>query len=255
MIMMLAMGKQFEPIEQAVLGLQQANGRLHYAKKPVVAAPFGMVLGGGCEILLGASAVCAHAELYAGLVEIGAGLIPGGGGNKEMLIRYLENIPADMTNDRFPFIQRAFEQIGMAKVSLSAAIARDMKILRNSDRVVMNRDELTWEAKRMAIGMYVGGYRPPAKPDNLILPGLPGVATFETGLYNMKQGGFVTEYEVHIARKLAYVLCGGDIEPNTAVDENRLLDLEREAFMSLVGEQKTIERMQSLLTSGKPLRN
>ncbi|RJO65057.1 MAG: 3-hydroxyacyl-CoA dehydrogenase/enoyl-CoA hydratase family protein [Myxococcales bacterium] len=255
MIMMLAMGGDFGPIEMAVRGLQQANGRLHYSNKPVVAAPFGMVLGGGCEILLGADAVCAHAELYTGLVEIGAGLIPGGGGNKEMLIRYLENIPADMKLDRFPFVQRVFEQIAMAKVSLSAYEARDMKILRTTDRIVMNRDEQITEAKKMAIGLFEGGYTPPKKPDYLILPGIPGVATFETGLYNMKMGGYVTEYETKIAKKLANVLCGGEVEPNTPVDEDRLLDLEREAFMSLVGEPKTIERMQSLLSSGKPLRN
>ena len=255
MIMMGAMGKQFDPIEQAITNLHKAIQRMKYSTKPVVTAPFGMALGGGCEIILAADAVCAHAELYAGLVEIGAGLIPGGGGNKNMLVRYLEGVPPDMKMDRWPFVQRVFEQIGMAKVSLSAPEALDMRILRMSDRIVMNREELNHEAKRMVLGMYQGGYRPPPRPDFLILPGLPGVATIQTGLYNMVQGGYVTEFETKIAAKLAYVLCGGDIEPNTAVTEERLLELETEAFMSLVGEQKSIERMQALLTTGRPLRN
>ena len=255
MIMMGAMGGQFDMIEAAVDGLHKAGQRMRYSPKPVVSAPFGMALGGGCEIILAADAVCTHAELYAGLVELGAGLIPGGAGNKNLLIHYLENVPADMAIDRFPIVQRVFEQIAMAKVSLSAAIAKDMKVLRYSDRVVMNRDELTWEAKRMVKGMWEGGYRAPEKPDYLILPGRVGAATFETGLYNMNMGGYVTDFEKKIAGKLANVLCGGDIEPNTAVSEERLLELEKEAFMSLVGEPKAIERMQSLLTTGRPLRN
>lgn len=255
MIMMGAMGKQFDMIEEAVQGLHDGTMRMRYCSKPVVSAPFGMALGGGCEMILAADAVVSHSELYAGLVELGAGLIPGGAGNKNMLMRYLENIPADMTIDRFPYVQRVFEQIAMAKVSLSAHLARDMKILRYSDRIVMNRDELTAEAKKMALGMYVGGYKAPERPDYLILPGAPGAATFETGLYNMAQGGYITEFETKIAKKLARVLTGGDIEPNTATTEEHLLELEKEAFMSLVGEPKAIERMQALLTTGRPLRN
>ena len=255
MIMMGAMGGQFQMIEDAVKDLHKAAMRMRYSSKPVVVAPHGMALGGGCEMILAADAVVSHSELYAGLVELGVGLIPGGAGNKNLLIHYLENIPADMKIDRFPYVQRVFEQIGMAKVSLSAMLAKDMKILRHSDRIVMNRDEQIWEAKRLALGMYVGGYRAPERPDYLILPGKPGIATFEMGIYNMAMGGYVTEYEKKIALKLAYVLCGGDIEPNTAVTEEHLLDLEREAFMSLVGEPKTLERMQAILTTGKPLRN
>jgi 3-hydroxyacyl-CoA dehydrogenase len=255
MIMMGAMAQQFDMIEKAVDGLHKGTMRMRYCSKPVVTAPFGMALGGGCEMILAADAVVSHSELYAGLVELGAGLIPGGAGNKNLLIHYLEGIPADMSIDRFPIVQRVFEQIAMAKVSLSAFEARDMRILRHSDRIVMNRDELTWEAKSLVKGMYEGGYKAPERPDYLILPGMPGVATFKTGLYNMKMGGYVTEFEEKIASKLAYVLCGGDIQPNSAVTEERLLELEKEAFMSLVGEPKALERMQSLLTSGKPLRN
>jgi len=255
LIMMLAMGQQFDPIEEAVKGLHLVNQRLKYCSKPVVSAPFAMTLGGGAEVAMATDAICASSELYIGLVELGAGLIPGGGGTKEMLVRHLENIPAEWPVDRFPFIQKAFENIGMAKVSLSAYEGRDMQFLRKSDRIVMNRDHQIYEAKRMAIGMYEGGYKPPSKPDCLVLPGRAGYSTFEMGLYNMRMGGYVSDHDKKIAMKLANVLTGGDIQPNSKVTEDYILELEREAFMSLVGEPLSIARMQSLLTTGKPLRN
>jgi len=255
LIMMLAMAQQFDPIRDAVTGLQKANRRAKYCSKPVVSAPFGMTLGGGAEVAMGADAICASAELYIGLVEVGAGLIPGGAGTLEMLDRHLEGIPADWTIDRFPFIQKAFENIGMAKVSLSAFEGVTNKFLRKTDKIVMNKAHLIYEAKQMVLGMAAAGYKPRRKADYLILPGKPGYATFDMGLYNMAMGGLITEYEGKIARKLANVLTGGDIEPNTAVAEEYILELEAEAFMSLVGEPKTIERMGSLLKNGKPLRN
>lgn len=255
MILMYARQKKFDDLEGAVTGLQGVAQRLRYSTKPTVAAPFGMALGGGCEVCLACDAICAHAELYMGLVEIGAGVIPAGGGTKNTLVRWLEGIPADLTCDRFPFIQKAFELIGMATVSFSAEMARDYKYLRQNDRVVMDKDELLSEAKKMVIGMHAGGYRPPAPPENLILPGAPGLATFKMGLNGMRLGGYITDYEFHIASKLATALTGGDIEPNSAVSEERVLELECEAFMSLVGEAKTQERMQHLLMKGKPLRN
>ncbi len=256
LIMMLAMGKQFDPIEEAVKKLQDANQRLKYSSKPVVAAPFGMTLGGGCEVCLGADAICAHGELYMGLVEVGAGLIPGGGGTKEMLVRYLEHYSPDWKDvDRFPMIQKVFETIGMAKVSLSAIEALDMHFLRRSDKIVMNRDHLIYEAKKMVLGMAEAGYKQPLEADWLVLPGKDAYSTIEMALYNMRMGEFISDYDKHIALKLAKVLTGGDIEPNSVVSEQYVLDLEREAFMSLVGEEKTIARMQSLLTTGKPLRN
>jgi 3-hydroxyacyl-CoA dehydrogenase len=255
MILMYARQKKFADLEKAVRGLQTASQRLRYSSKPTVAAPFGMALGGGCEVCLGCDAICAHSELYMGLVEIGAGVIPAGGGTKNTLARWLEHVPADMAVDRFPYIQKAFELIGMATVSFSAEMARDNKHLRLTDRVVLNRDEQLNEAKKMVIGMYAGGYKPPTPPDTLVLPGAPGLATFKMGLHNMKLGKFITEYEFHIASKLAKVLTGGDIEPWSQVTEQHVLDLECEAFMSLVGEAKTQERMQNLLMKGKPLRN
>ncbi len=255
MIMMGAMGGAFDMIEGAVDNLHKASKRLRYCNKPTVSAPFGMVLGGGAEITMSTDAVCAHSLTWMGLVELGAGLIPGGGGNVALLTRYLENIPASMAVDRFPYIQAVFEQIAMAKVSNTADHAREMKFLRLSDRIVPNRDDLIGQAKKMVIGMFESGYEPKKPPRNLVLPGRPGYATFEMGLYNMGMGGFVTEHEVKIAKKLANVLTGGDIQPNTPVTEDRLLELEKEAFMSLVGEPKSIERMQALLKTGRPLRN
>ncbi len=255
MIMMLAMGGDFATIEQAVVGLQNANMRSRYSSKPVVAAPYGMTLGGGCEVAMGADAICAHGELYMGLVEIGAGVIPAGGGTMNLLKRYLAKFPPEWETDRFPYIQKVFECIGMAKVSLSAMEACDLQFLRPGDKIVMNRDHQIYAAKKMVLGMAEAGYKPPLKADWLVLPGKNGFSTFEMGLFNMKMGGFITEYEFHIAKKIAHIITGGDIEPGSKVTEDYLLELEREAFMSLVGEPKTIERMQSLLTTGKPLRN
>lgn len=255
LIMMLAMGGQFELIEQATKGLQDASMRLRYCSKPTVAAGHGMALGGGCEVLMATDAAVVHSLSFIGLVEIGAGLVPGGGGHFGVLTRYLENIPAGVEIDRFAFVRAAFEQIAQAKVSNSGELAREMRYLRPTDRVVANRDDLIPTAKRMVLGMDAAGYTAPKSPANLILPGRPGYATFEMGLYNMRLGGWVTDHEVKIASKIAHILTGGDIQPNTAVSETRIMELEREAFMSLVGEPKSIERMQALLKTGKPLRN
>jgi 3-hydroxyacyl-CoA dehydrogenase len=255
MILMYARQKKFDDLTMAVRGLQSATHRLRYSSKPVVAAPFGMVLGGGCEVSMGADAICAHSELYMGLVELGAGVIPAGGGCKNLLVRWLEHVPAEMAIDRFPYVQKVFELIGMATVSFSADMARDYKFLRLHDRVVLDKDDQLAEAKKMVLGMYAGGYRQPQPVDNLILPGREGLATIQMGLYNMNLGKFVTDYEVKLGMKLGNVLTGGDIQPWSAVTEQHIMDLECEAFMSLVGEPKTQERMQSLLMSGKPLRN
>jgi 3-hydroxyacyl-CoA dehydrogenase len=255
MILMIARQKKFDQLEQVVKALQDSNQRLRYSSVPTVSAPFGMVLGGGAEVVMGADAVCAHAELYMGLVELGAGVIPAGGGCMNLLKRWLENIPFDHPVDRFPFVQKVFEMIGMANVSFSAELARDLKFLRLNDRMVMDKEDLLDEAKKMVIGLAAGGYKPPKPADNLLLPGRPGLATIQMGLYNFNLGGLVTDYEVHLAGKLANVLTGGDIQPWSAVDEQQILDLEREAFMSLVGEPKSQERMQHLLMKGKPLRN
>ena len=165
------------------------------------------------------------------------------------------NIPEDFPVDRFPYVQKVFEHIATATVSNTAEHARELKYLRLTDKIVANRDDLIGTAKNMVLGMATAGYEPKRPPANLILPGLPGYSTFEMGLYNMRLGDYLTDHEMKIAKKLATVLTGGDIEPNTAVTEDYILGLEKEAFMSLVGEPKSIERMQAILSTGKPLRN
>ena len=252
---MSAMNGDWDSIRQVVVGFQHANKAMKYAKKPVIIAPHGMALGGGCEVVLGGDAVVSYSELYMGLVELGVGVIPGGGGTKELLIRQLEGIRANLKVDRFPYVQQVFEQIGMAKVSMSAEMAREMGTLRPTDRVVLNRDGQIHEAKMMAIGMTVGGYTPPKEPDFLILPGEEGIAAFRVGLDGMRSGGWISEHDELIATKLAEVICGGYVAKDTLRTEDELLELEAEAFMSLCGEQKSQDRMGHMLQKNKPLRN
>jgi 3-hydroxyacyl-CoA dehydrogenase len=246
---------EWESVKGIVKGFQYANKAMRYAKKPVVVAPFGMTLGGGCEVCLGGDAILAHSELYMGLVEVGVGLLPGGGGTKELLIRYLEGIPPQMNVDRFPYVQKVFELIGMAKVSFSAELAREMRILRATDRVILNRDRLVHDAKQMVLGMAIGGYTPPKEPDFLILPGEEGIAAFKVGLDGMRHGGYISEHDEKVATKVAEVLCGGYVRKDTLRTEDELLELELEAFMSLCGEPKSQERMIYMLQKNKPLRN
>jgi 3-hydroxyacyl-CoA dehydrogenase len=257
-LMLLWMGAQageWEQIRGIVTGFQHANKSMKYAKKPVVVAPFGMVLGGGLEVVLGGSHVLSHSELYSGLVEVGVGVIPGGGGTKELLIRYLEGIPRSMTVDRFPYIQKVFECIGMVKVSMSAEMAKELNYLRATDRIILNRDRLVHDAKQWCIGLTAGGYTPPKEPDFLVLPGEEGIAAVKVGLDSMKAGGYISEHDEKIATKLAEVLCGGYVRPNTLRTEDELLELEAEAFLSLCGEPKSQDRMGYMLQKNKPLRN
>ncbi len=252
---MSAMNGDWDNIRQVVVGFQHANKAMKYAKKPVIIAPHGMALGGGCEVVLGGDAVVSYSELYMGLVELGVGVIPGGGGTKELLIRQLEGIRANMKVDRFPYVQQVFEQIGMAKVSFSAEMAREMGTIRPTDRVVLNRDGQINEAKKMAIGMTMGGYTPPKEPDFRIPPGEAGIAAFKVGLDGMRSGKFISEHDELIATKLAEVICGGYVRKDTLRTEDELLELEAEAFMSLCGEQKSQDRMGYMLQKNKPLRN
>ena len=228
--------------------------RMRYFHKPVVAAPAGLALGGGCEITMHASRAVAAAELYIGLVEVGAGVIPAGGGTKEIVRRIVN--PPMRTKDAqvLAFMQRAFEQIGMAKVATSAEEARAWGILTPADRVVMNRDHLIAEAKREVLHMLESGWHPPI-PEKVYAAGRDVLAALQVAIYTMREGGYITEYEAHIANKLAYVLTGGDLSKPQWVSEQYILDLEREAFLSLCGEEKTQERMWHILRTGKPLRN
>jgi 3-hydroxyacyl-CoA dehydrogenase len=200
------------------------------------------------------SRAVAAAETYIGLVELGAGIIPAGGGTKEMLRRMI-NPPMRTENaELLPFLQKVFLQVGQARVATSAHEAREMGILAPADRIVMNRDQLLSEAKRDALHMAVSAYRPPA-PEQIYVAGRDMLAALRVGTFMFSAGGYISEYDRHLAEKLAYVMCGGDLTRPHWVSEQYVLDLEREAFLSLCGEEKTQARMWSLLQTGKPLRN
>lgn len=245
----------WDQVEAVVKAFQDVNQRLQYSRKPTVAAPFAMTLGGGAELSMACNRICAHADLFLGLVEVGVGLIPGGGGHKEMLIRHLEGIPEQAQNvNRIPFLQAAFQNIGMAKVSTSAHDARALKFLRSSDLIVTNKEHLLGRAKRAVQAMWLEGFAPP-RMRKLRLPGEAAYATFQMVLDAMCKQHQITEHEQRIGEKIAWVLCGGRTSMNVEVSEQYLLDLEREAFCFLLGTAKTQERIQHFLTKGKPLRN
>jgi 3-hydroxyacyl-CoA dehydrogenase len=233
---------------------------IKFSPKPVVAAPFGMTLGGGCEISLHGAARHPHAELYMGLVEVGVGLLPGGGGCKEMTLRAVDaaaSIRPEGRGESVEFmeaIKKAFETIAMAKVSTSAAEARGLGFLDARDQVTMNRDRVLADAKAHALEL-LRGYKPPRPRTDIPAPGESILATLKLGVHLMRQAEYITEYEVKIGTKVAEVLCGGAVSPGTPVSEQYLLDLEREAFKSLCGEKKTQERIAYTLKTGKPLRN
>ncbi len=244
---------QWAAIDDMIRHFQNMTRNLLKAQIPVVTAPFGFTFGGGCEITMGGDRVCAAAETYMGLVEVGVGVIPAGGGCWAMLERVLEGIDEPVLSN-LPFIRIAFENIGMAKVATSGEEARDRKFLRPSDKVEINRDQQLWTAKRMAIAMAEEGYTPPL-PKKLSLPGREGMATFEMMLHNMKLTHWISSHDEKIAGHLARILTGGDTTINDSVDEQTILDLEREAFLSLCGEPKTQDRISYMLVNNKPLRN
>lgn len=254
MVVVAAQQGMWDTLDGAVKKLQNMNMRMRYSPKPVVVAPAGLALGGGCEVTMHASRVVAASETYIGLVELGAGVIPAGAGTKEIMRRII-NPPMKTDNaEPFPFIQRAFLQIGQAKVATSAEEARAMGILGPQDRVVVNRDHLLTEAKKEVLHMVASGYKPPA-PEMIYAPGRDMYGAMKIGAWSFKEGNYITEYDSHIATKLAYVMAGGCLTKPTWVSEQYILDLEREAFLSLCGEEKTQARMWSLLQTGKPLRN
>lgn len=253
LVVMNAQSKNWEALDTVIQKMQDILMRVRYFPKPVVIAPAGMALGGGAEVIMSGARVTAYGELYAGLVELGAGVIPAGGGTKEMLRRVL-NPPMRTANaDPLPYLQRLFEQIALAKVSTSAEEARQMGILRDCDRVVLNREMLLSEAKREVLHL-AASYQPPA-PEKIYAAGASARAAMQVGVYMMAQGGYITEYEQTLANALGNVLAGGDLSAPAWVDEQYILDLEREAFLSLCGNEKTQQRMWNLLQTGKPLRN
>lgn len=253
--LLMAVGSDdLDAVKHMVSSFQQANQRMRYSPVPVVAAPFQLTLGGGAEVMMGANAVQAHAELYTGLVEFGVGLIPGGGGNMQLLRNVYGPLAHDKDFDALAFLKKVFLTIGMAKVATSAEEAREAGFLKPSDGITLNRDLLLADAKARAIGMAEAGFRPP-RPTKFSLPGKSGAATFDMALYDMQQNNQISEHDRKIGKKLATVLTGGDTSPQSPVTEQHLLDLELEAFMSLVTEEKTKARMMSILQTGKPLRN
>jgi 3-hydroxyacyl-CoA dehydrogenase len=258
-IMLVLLGAQDEDWDELDLGIrafQQATMSLRYSPKPVVVAPFQMTFGGGCEMTLHADRARASAETYIGLVEVGVGLIPAGGGTKEMLVRAMDAIPAGVTEaDAFPFVKRVFETIALAKVATSAAEARSLGFLREEDSYSMNADRLIADAKQEVLSLAATGYKQPRQRTDILALGNTALSTLKLGIHQMKRGGFISDHDAVIGEKLARILTGGDLNHETRVSEQYLLDLEREAFLSLCGHRQTQERIAHMLKTGKPLRN
>ncbi|MCU0281688.1 MAG: 3-hydroxyacyl-CoA dehydrogenase/enoyl-CoA hydratase family protein, partial [Acidimicrobiia bacterium] len=252
LVAMLAMNKDWAGIEAAVKGIQDAHMKMKYCTGPVVVAPRGMALGGGCECVMHGTAVRAAAESYMGLVELGVGLIPAGGGCKELALRHYGSIPHGVKADLFPFMEKLFTTIGMAKVSTSAEEARQYGFLKPTDRLSLNPEALLADAKADVLALTSTGYRPPlSRP--IPVPGSGGIAALRIAIHTMKMGGFLTEYDQFLGHKLAYIICGGEVPAGTELSEQQMLDLEREAFVSLCGEQRTMDRIMHMLEKGKPL--
>lgn len=253
MVFMYAVEQEYEEIDMMIRHFQNTMMRVRYSSIPVVVAPHGMALGGGCEITLHADRVQASAETYIGLVEFGVGLIPGGGGTKELTLRVSNRIEADdiILNS----YKNAFLNIGMAKVATSAYEAFDLDIFQKGDGISVNKNRQIADAKRQALNLVEAGYTQPTQQKNIRVLGKQVLGMFQAGANSMLAGGYISEHDHLISQKLGYVMAGGDLSAPTTVSEQYLLDLEREAFLSLTGEKKTLERIQSILTKGKPLRN
>jgi 3-hydroxyacyl-CoA dehydrogenase len=273
-LMLLLMSVQEEEWDEVDLVIRQFQGMtqaIKFSPKPVVSAPFGLCLGGGTEISLHAVARQPHAELYTGLVEVGVGLLPGGGGCKEMLLRAVDAAAASRGGaaalsgsqkdalagsvEMMEAMKKAFETIATAKVATSAHEARGLGFLNDSDRITMNRERVLSDAKARALELVRAGYEPPVMRTDIPAPGESLLAALKMGVHLMRQGDFITDYEVKLGGKIAEVLCGGNVTPGTPVSEQYILDLEREGFKSLCGEKKTQERIQYTLKTGKTLRN
>ena len=267
-LLLAAQEGEWDELGQVIANFQQMTAAIKFCPRPVVAAPFGLTLGGGAEICLHAARRQPYAETYLGLVEAGVGLIPAGGGTKEMLLRAFDVAaaltPPDPKDPPSRFVQsaelatalrRGLETIAMAKVSTSAAEARSLGLLAQADRITMNRERLLLDAKAQAAVLAETGYTAPQPRTQIPAPGTAALATLETGIYLMGEAGYASEHDQKVARWAAYILAGGHVTPGTLVSEQYVLDLEREAFLSLCGERKTQERIAFTLKTGKPLRN
>lgn len=253
MMLMEAEDENWFELDWIINKFQQSIQKIRYASRPIVVAPQGMTLGGGTEISLPAARLQAGLETYMGLVEVGVGLIPGGGGNVNTYRRLLENTPDGLVNIE-KAAQKTFENVAMAKVSKSAFEARELGYVRTVDHISMNRDHLTHDAKQLVLELDRTGYTAPAR-SRIPVVGRAGKATLELATREMFYGGYISEHDLKIASKLAHVIAGGNVSFGTQVDEQYMLDIEREAFLSLIGEMKTQQRMQHMLVKGKPLRN
>ncbi|HZI17530.1 MAG TPA: 3-hydroxyacyl-CoA dehydrogenase NAD-binding domain-containing protein [Pyrinomonadaceae bacterium] len=256
LVLLSAQEEDWDELDLAIRAFQQATMSLRYSAKPVVVAPFQMTFGGGCEMTLHADRVRASAETYIGLVEVGVGLIPAGGGTKEMTVRALDAARRGAAEaDPFPFIKTAFETVAMAKVATSAEEARGLGFLREGDSYSMNADRLVADAKQEVIALAAAGYVRPAERTDIRALGSSALSTLKLGIHQMRRGGYISDYDALIGEKLARVMTGGDLNHETTVSEQYLLDLEREAFLSLCGQRRTQERIAHMLKTGKPLRN
>ena len=251
---MLIMADMWDELEDVIRAGQDAYMAMKYCNGPVVVAPRGMALGGGCEAVLHGDAVRASAETYMGLVELGVGVIPAGGGCKEMAFRFYGSAPAAVKPNLFPLMEQIFRTIGMATVAGSAEEARGLGFLRSTDKVTLNPDNVLADAKADVLAMVASGYQPPM-PTTVPVPGRDGIATLKVAAHGMRRGGYISEYDEYLARKLATVICGGDVPEGTERTEQDFLDLERIAFLELCHEAKTLERIQHMLSTGKALRN
>ena len=254
MIFMLAIEQDYEELDMAIRTFQNSMMRVRYSSIPVVVAPHGLCLGGGCEMNLHADSICAAAETYIGLVELGIGVIPGGGGTKELVLRASDEMHAD--EPETITLNRRFMQIATAKVATSAHEAMDMGILRKAqDFIILNQSRRITKAKDQALQLFNAGYTQPQQRKDIKVLGKAGLGALYAGINGMHKGGYASDHDVKVAKKLAFVMCGGDLSEPTVVNEHYLLDLEREAFLSLCGEKKTLERIQSVITVGRPIRN
>ncbi len=254
LVVMAAGQKQWDQIRQLVGGFQGACQRMKYASVPVVAAPFGMALGGGLEVCLGAGSVQAAAETYAGLVEVGVGLVPGGGGHLNLLWRALEGVPEGAAVDTYALVTQVFKNVALAKVATSAEEGKALGYFRREAGVTFDRARLLVDAKKRAVGLAESGWHPPA-PRAYVLPGESGIATLKMMIRTLLEAGQASEHDAKIATKVAEILCGGVSGSSHEVSEDEMLELESEAFVSLCGEPKSQERMQYMLMNNKPLRN
>jgi 3-hydroxyacyl-CoA dehydrogenase len=256
LMLMEAQEENWDELDMMARAFQRSTMSLRYSSKPVVVAPFNMVFGGGCEMVLHADRARAAAETYIGLVEVGVGIIPAGGGTKELLLRTLDSIPGNVDDaDPFPFVKRAFETIALAKVATSAEEARTLGFLSVDDTISMNSDRLIADAKKEVLALAASGYVEPQQRTDILALGNAALATLKLGIHQMKRGGYISDHDALIGEKLGRILTGGDLNHETRVSEQYLLDLEREAFLSLAGTRKTQERLAAMLKTGKPLRN